>query len=73
VVSDLSIFSEFANPDNSVIIKRDDPKQLMDAILGLYHSKEGREKLGEKARKFTEDNFDINKIAQKYQEIYEQI
>ncbi len=71
IISDLPILREFANNQNSVIIKSGDIKQLMDAILDLYGNKEKREMIGKNARKFVEENFDIKKAAEEYQKIYE--
>ena len=64
---------ELGNNNNSVIIEKDNLKQLTDAISDLYQNKEKRNLLGKNARKFCEENFDIKKIAEIYKEIYKEI
>lgn len=71
IISDLPILQEFANPKNSVIIERGNVGQIKEAALDLYAHPEKRMNLGKSARQFVEANFDIRKVAQKYQEIYE--
>ncbi len=73
IVSDLPILKEFANPTNSVIIKKDNPKELEQAIFDLYEHPEKRESIGQAGRIFAENNFDIKKVAQEYEKIYAKI
>ncbi|PIP26490.1 MAG: hypothetical protein CO140_04245 [Candidatus Moranbacteria bacterium CG_4_9_14_3_um_filter_40_7] len=73
ILSDLPILGEIAKAENSVIIKAGDVSQLAAKISELYLSPEKRSALGKTARKFTEINFDIQKIAQKYQALYQKI
>jgi phosphatidylinositol alpha-1,6-mannosyltransferase len=73
IVSDILILQEFTNGQNSVKIESGDPKKLMEAVLDLYQNKEKREVIGKNARKFAEENFDIKKIAEKYQEVYKNL
>lgn len=73
IISDISILQEFANDKNSVIIKSSDTEKLSDAIIDLYQNKNKREEIGKAARKYTESNFDIQKIADKYREVYENL
>lgn len=70
IISDIPILQEFAKEDNSVRIEKGNLEQLNLAILNLYHNPEKRKQIGKAARKFTEENFDIKKIAGIYQEIY---
>lgn len=70
IFSDLEILKELGKNDNSVIIEKDNQKQLTDAIFDLYQDREKRERLGKNARKYTQENFDIQKIAGIYEEIY---
>lgn len=70
ILSDLPILSELTNGKNSVIIKKDNQKELTNAILDLYAHPEKRNLLGQEARKFTQEKFDIKKIAQEYEKIY---
>jgi glycosyltransferase involved in cell wall biosynthesis len=70
IMTNLEILKELGNNDNSVIIEKDNLKQLVDAILDLYKNPEKRNLLGKNARKFCEENFDIKKISGIYEEIY---
>jgi len=70
IFSDLEIIKELGNNDNSVIIEKDNLRQLTDAIFDLYQNKEKRNLLGKNARKFCEENFDIQKISEIYEDIY---
>lgn len=73
IISDLPILKEFANEQNSVIIKSGYSEGLKNAILDLCQNKEKREAIGKNARRFTEENFDIKKIAEQYKKIYEKL
>ena len=73
IISDLPILKEIAKAENSVIIKKGDVLQLAEKILELYNLKDRRLILGQTARKFVEANFDIQKISQKYQVLYQKI
>ncbi|MCD6149971.1 glycosyltransferase family 4 protein [bacterium] len=73
IISDIPVLQEFANRQNSVIIKNGDAEKLSNAILDLYQNKTKRETIGKTARKYTEENFDIKKIAGEYQKIYESL
>jgi len=70
ILTDLEILKELGNNNNSVIIEKDNLQQLTDAIFDLYQNKEKRILLGKNARKFCEENFDIKKIAEIYEDIY---
>jgi len=71
ILTDLDILKEIGNNDNSVIIEKDNLKQLINAILDLHQNPEKRERIGKNARKFCEENFDIKNIAEIYKKIYE--
>ncbi|MFA6973551.1 MAG: glycosyltransferase family 4 protein [Parcubacteria group bacterium] len=73
IISDLPILQEFANPENSVTIERGNVAQLKDAILELYDNPDKRSALGKGGRKFCAENFDIKKVAEIYQKIYEEL
>ncbi|OGI16385.1 MAG: hypothetical protein A3J63_01735 [Candidatus Moranbacteria bacterium RIFCSPHIGHO2_02_FULL_40_12b] len=70
ILSDLAILKEFANENNSVIIKNGDIEQLKSSILDLYQNKNKREEVGKNGRKYIEANFDIKIVAERYKEIY---
>lgn len=71
IISDLEILQEFAKENNSVKIEKGNVESLVKEIINLYEFKEEREKIGKEARKYVELNFDIKKVAEMYQEIYE--
>lgn len=73
IISDLPILSEIAKDNNSVIIPRGNVVALYKAILDLYNNPEKRAQIGQAARKFVEENFDIQKIAGIYRQIYEKL
>lgn len=73
ILSDLPILAELGNSDNSVIIKRDDVPALTQAILDLHDHPEKRERIGQAARKFMEERFDIRKVAEQYRVIYNEL
>ena len=73
ILTNLEILKELGNNNNSVIIEKDNLKQLTDAIFELYQNQEKRNILGKNARKFCEENFDIQKIAGIYENIYNYI
>jgi glycosyltransferase involved in cell wall biosynthesis len=70
IVSDLSILSEFAKPEHSVIIEKGNVTQLKNVICDLRRNPEKCANIGKNARRFVEENFDIKKAAQNYREIY---
>mgnify|MGYP001559702145 CR=1 FL=1 len=73
ILSDLPILKEFATAENSVTIKSGDAPALMAAITDLSENKEKRQHLGKNARKFVQNHFDIKKVAEIYQQIYEKL
>ena len=73
IISDLPILQELANDQNAIIIEKDNVQKLTDAILDLYQNPEKRQALGQSGRKFCEENFDIKKVAAKYEEIYNKL
>lgn len=73
IISDLPILQEFANPDNSVIIKTGSTEELITACQQLYADADKRLSLGKSARKFVQENFDILAVAKKYQETYNKL
>jgi glycosyltransferase involved in cell wall biosynthesis len=73
VLSDLPILAELSNGQNSVIISRGDIDALAQSIFDLHDNPEKRKKIGIGARKFVENRFDIKKIAEIYEKIYEKL
>jgi len=73
IISDLPILGEFANEDNSVRIERGNVSELNSRLLDLYNNPEKRNAIGKNARKYVEENFDIEKIAEQYKTVYEKL
>lgn len=73
IISDLPTLQEFANEQNSVTMKAGDAKQLSEKIIEIHGNKLKFTELGKNARKFVEQNFDIKKVAEKYQKIYQDL
>lgn len=73
IVSDLPVLSEFSTKNNSVIIPVGDNEALLERILYLYHHPEDRLKLGNNARAYTVKHFDITKVAQQYELLYQSL
>jgi glycosyltransferase involved in cell wall biosynthesis len=73
IISDIPILKEFSNNANSVTIQKDSPQALTDAILDLYKNKEKIISLGKNAHTYVYENFNIQKAAQSYNEIYNKL
>jgi glycosyltransferase involved in cell wall biosynthesis len=73
ILSDLPILAELSNCQNSVIIPRGDVDLLAQAIFDLYDNPEKRKQIGQNARRFVEEKFDIKKVAEIYGKIYEKL
>jgi glycosyltransferase involved in cell wall biosynthesis len=73
IISDLKIFEEFANEQNSVKIEAGNMDQLFEKILDVQENKSNYIEIGKNARKFAAENFDIKKTAEKYQTVYDNI
>jgi len=73
ILSDLPILAELGNQNNSVIIKAGDVPGIAAAILYLYNHPEKRALIGSAAQKFVAERFDIRKVAETYEKIYEKI
>jgi glycosyltransferase involved in cell wall biosynthesis len=70
IVSSIERLKYFLNEKNSILINPGDRAALKEKILYLYNNPEARRNLGEKGMRFARENFDIEKIVKKYEEIY---
>lgn len=73
IISDIPILREFSNEKNSVQVKAGGVSELTNAIIYLYNSKEKSTYLGTYARTYVEENFSIEKSAEKYSKIYKSL
>jgi len=70
IISDLPIFEEFANNQNSVKIETGNMEKFFQVVLDVKKNPARYSEIGKNARKFVEESFNIKKVAEKYQEVY---
>lgn len=70
ILSDLPQFSEFANSDICVTIPKDSGEKLIESLAYLKQNEGERTRLGDNARRFVKDHFDLKNTAKQYEEIY---
>lgn len=73
IISDLPILKEFSNDQNSVLIETGNSEQLLSKIVELSKDVFKRDQIGQAARKYTEENFDIKNVAKQYEEVYQNL
>lgn len=70
ILSDLPQFREFTNHDICVTIPKDSGAKLIESVAYLKENIQERRRIGENARRFVEDRFDLRKTAKQYEEVY---
>ncbi len=70
ILSDLPQFSEFTNKDICVTIPKDSGERLIESVAYLSQNKTECMRLGENARRFVKDHFDLKNTAKQYEDIY---
>ena len=70
ILSDLPQFLEFTNKDICVTIPKDSGEKLIESLAYLKQNEAERVRLGENARRFVKDHFDLKNTAKQYEEIY---
>ncbi len=70
ILSDLPQFAEFTNHDICVTIPKDSGTKLMESVAYLSQNETERMRLGENARRFVKDHFDLTNTARQYEELY---
>jgi glycosyltransferase involved in cell wall biosynthesis len=73
VVSDLEVLAEFVTDDTAVTIRAGDRRALVDSVARLAANPQLAAKLGANARRYVEKWFDIDKIAARYEAVYERL
>lgn len=73
ILSDLTEFFEFANKDICVTIPKDSGAQLIESLAYIRDNSGERLRLGENARRFVKDHFDLRNTAKQYEEIYDSL
>ena len=70
ILSDLPQFLEFTNKDICVTIPKDSGEKLIESLAYLKQNREEMARLGENARRYVKDHFDLKNTAKQYEEIY---
>lgn len=70
ILSDLPQFREFTNPDICVTVPKGSGAKLIESVAYLKQNMQERVRLGENARRFVKDHFDLKNTARQYEEIY---
>ena len=73
VLSDLPLLREFANHNNAVLIEKDNTDELTEAILDLYNNSEKREEIANNGLRYVRRNFNIEFIAEEYNDLYDKL
>ncbi|EKD46408.1 MAG: glycosyltransferase [uncultured bacterium] len=73
IISNLPILKEFTSNETSMVIDPTDSNQLIGSIVDLFENKEKCAKIGEAARKYVVENFDINSVAKQYENAYNKL
>lgn len=73
IATNLGPFPEMIRAgETGLLVPLHAPAELADAIIELALDADRRNEMGIKARRYAEEHFDINKIADEYLEIYEE-
>jgi glycosyltransferase involved in cell wall biosynthesis len=71
ILSSLPLLKEFANHNTAVIINKNDPDELTEAIVDLYKNPEKRKEIADNGMKYVRRNFNIEFIAEEYNDLYD--
>lgn len=70
ILSDLEQFREFSGEKICVTIPKDSGERLIESVVHLRDNPAVRASIGQQARAFVEQNFDLKETAKQYEEIY---
>ena len=74
IVSSVAAMAEFVDHGKTgLIVKKDDPKELYQALIDLYTNPELRQSLGQNARNFVVERRDWKVLASKMTDVYQQL
>jgi len=73
IVTDNCCISSFIKNSDAGIVVDFDPGQIKEKIYDLLNNEEKRKKMGMNGKKLVEENFEITRIIQKFEGIYESI
>ncbi len=70
ILSDLPQFREFTNPDICVTIPAGSKSAITDSVARLSQNSDESQRLGQHARAYVEEHFDLRDTARRYSELY---
>ncbi len=73
ILSDLPIFAEFSNPEICVTVARGSMEELSKKLAYLKDNRAIRESLGQNARAFVEQNFNLKDTVREYENLYTEL
>ncbi len=73
ILSDLDEFSEFSNPEICVSIEAGSGEKFTESMAYLKDNPHICEQLGQNARRYVEEHFDLTQTARQYESIYSQL
>jgi glycosyltransferase involved in cell wall biosynthesis len=73
VISDLPVLAEFTSDETAVVVRTGDRDHLVSRILELHADPAARARIGKAARKYTKTWFDIEQVAERYEQVYESL
>ena len=65
--------SELVSKERGALIRAGDEKAFADAVVGLLSANPMRERLGRAAREFVQDNFRLEQVRSRYEELYQHL
>lgn len=73
IISDLPVLQEFSSEQNAIPVEAGNAEHLHESIMKLYKDNGLCDALGKKARAYTEKHYDIQKIASRYEQLYDDV
>ena len=73
IVSNIPGLLESTTKESRIVIQKNNPNELAEAIIKLYDNPKLREKMGLNGRKYVEKNFEYNKCYNYIEEIFNKI
>ena len=70
IIGDIPPVNELLKEQVGAVVKPDSPRDLLAAIRWLISDEKARKECGKNGRKLIAEEFDINKIAGRYEDIY---
>jgi len=74
VVTNIPGLSEAVQPgQTAIVVPPGEEYPLADAILSLFADEQKRKAMGKTARRFVEEHYAASQMADKYEEVYEEV